>query len=218
MPVFPGFLVLSTFVLPVIALSQPGQFVVSLAFGLTPVSGAFATIRHRTAVWIIVLVTVSTLAADLVVEIRGPRGVASLDSALRVAILSIMFCVTLKRTLRPGRIDGYRVIGGIAAYLLIGLTWTLAYQLLLQLNTSAIRFGPDVAEGPPGHPSHLICFSFTTLATVGFGDVHPATSVAQALTVTEALAGQLYVAILTGSLVGMALQARPAERSAAAGD
>jgi hypothetical protein len=120
-----------------------------------------------------------------------------------------MFFVTLKQTLRPGRINGYRVSGGIAGYLLIGLTWTFAYQLLVQRTPAAIHFGPDVEKGLPRLPSHLIYFSFTTLTTVGFGDVHPVTAAAQALTVAEALVGQLYIAILISALVGMALQTRP---------
>ena len=37
---------------------------------------------------------------------------------------------------------------------------------------------------------------------------------ARALTVAEALVGQLYIAILIGSLVGMALQARSADEGA----
>jgi len=117
-----------------------------------------------------------------------------------------MLCITLERTLRPGRINGYRVLGGIAGYLLIGLTWTFAYQLLLQPAPSAIHFPTGVAESLPRQPSHLIYFSFTTLTTVGFGDVYPVAPAARALTVAEALVGQLYIAILIASLVGMALQ------------
>ena len=79
--------------------------------------------------------------------------------------------MTLKRTLRPGRINGYRVPGGIAGYLLIGLIWTFAYQLLVQQEPSAKYFEPEIAETLPQQPSHLIYFSFVTLTTVGFGDI-----------------------------------------------
>jgi ion channel len=119
--------------------------------------------------------------------------------------------VTLERTLRAGWINGYRVLGGIAGYLLIGLTWTFAYQLLIQQAPSAMHFGPGLAESLPGQPSRLIYLSFTTLTTVGFGDIHPVSPAARSLTVAEALVGQLYIAILIASLVGMALQARSVE-------
>jgi voltage-gated potassium channel len=211
MPLFLGFLVLTTIVLPVVTLSQAGRLALSLAFALMLIFGAFATIRHRAAIYLVVGLTIATLVVGVVSELGRSHGFAALDTALRVLCLSIMFCMTLKRTLRPGRIDGYRVIGGIAGYLLIGLTWAFAYQLLVQRAPSAIHFEPGVAQSLPGQPSHLIYFSFTTLTTVGFGDVHPVTPAARALTVAEALVGQLYIAILIASLVGMALQARSAE-------
>ncbi len=208
---FLGFLVLTTIVLPVVTLSQVGRLASSLAFALMLIFGAFATIRHRVAIYLVVGLTISTFAVDLITEIGRSHGLAALDTALKVASLSIMFCVTLERTLRPGRIDGYRVLGGIAGYLLIGLTWTYAYQRIVQQAPSAIYFEPGVAESFLRQPSHLIYFSFTTLTTVGFGDVHPVTAAARALTVAEALIGQLYIAILIASFVGMALQARSAE-------
>jgi Ion channel len=209
---FLGFLVLTTIILPVVSLSPVGRLALSLAFGLMLVFGAVATIRHRTALYLVTGLATSTFAVDLITEIGRSNGLRALDIALRVASLAIMFCVTLERTLRPGRINGYRVLGGIAGYLLIGLTWTFAYQLLIQQAPSAIYFEPGVvAENLLKQPSHLIYFSFTTLTTVGFGDIHPVTPAAQSLTVAEALAGQLYVAILIASLVGMALQARSAE-------
>jgi hypothetical protein len=208
---FLSFLVLTTIVLPVVTLSQVGRVSLSLAFALMLVFGAIATIRHRALIYLVVGLTIATLAVDLMTELGSSHGFAAIDTALRVASLSIMFCVTLERTLRLGRINGYRVLGGIAGYLLIGLTWTFAYQLLVQRAPSAIHFEPGVAESPPGQPSHLIYFSFTTLTTVGFGDVHPVSPAARALTVAEALVGQLYIAILIASLVGMALQARSVE-------
>ena len=45
---FLAFLVLTTTILPMISLSRLGRLAVSMAFGLTTVLGAFATIRHRT--------------------------------------------------------------------------------------------------------------------------------------------------------------------------
>lgn len=48
----------------------------------------------------------------------------------------------------------------------------------------------------------MIYFSFVTLTTLGYGDITPAGPVARSLAYTEAIAGQLFIAILIGSLVG----------------
>jgi hypothetical protein len=215
LPLFLGFLVVTAIVLPAITLSQAGRLALSLAFSLMVVSGAFATIPHRVATYLVICLAIASFAVNLMTELGSKHSLATLDTALRVASLSILFCMTLRRTLRPGRINGYRVIGGIAGYLLIGLTWTFAYQLLVERAPSAIHFSPGVAQGFPRLPSHLIYFSFTTLTTVGFGDAYPVAPAARALTVAEALIGQLYIAILIASLVGMALQGRLAEHEGA---
>ena len=214
MAFFLGFLVLTAIVLPAVSLSQLGRMALSLAFAVMIIFGAVATIRHRAVIYLVVGLTVATLVVDLIVELALSQGLAAVDAALRMTNLLIMFCMTLKRTLRAGRITGYRVLGGIAGYLLIGLTWTYAYQVLIQEAPSAIHFEPGAAESLPRQPGQLIYFSFITLTTVGFGDVHPVNPAARALTVAEALVGQLYIAILIGSLVGLALQERTAEEGA----
>ncbi len=208
---FVAFLVLTTIILQVVALSQAGQVTLSLVFALMLISGSFATIQHRSVICLVVGLTTATFATDLGATFGSSHSLAVVNTGLRVASLSVLFCVTLKRTLRPGRITRYRVMGGIAGYLLVGLIWTFAYQMLMEGDTDAIHFDDAAADTLPGQPSRLIYFSFTTLTTVGFGDVHPETPAARSLTVAEALVGQLYVAILIASLVGMALQARTME-------
>jgi len=207
---FLAFLVLIAIVLPVIPLSLFGELALSLVFALTLIFGAFATIRHRSVIYAVIGLAVSTMAVDLTREIKPEIGLAEIDSSLKLACLSILLFMTLNRTLRPGRVTVYRVIGGIAGYLLIGLVWTFAYQLLVQRFPEAIHFEPGIAEVSSTQPGRLIYFSFVTLTTVGYGDVHPVSPAARSLAVAEALVGQLYLATLIASLVGMALVARSA--------
>jgi hypothetical protein len=100
-------------------------------------------------------------------------------------------------------------MGGIAAYLLIGVTWAFGYKLLMEIIPNAIHFQTPLGAGvATGEPGRLIYFSFETLTTVSYGDAYPVHRIARSLTTTEALIGQLYPAILIATLVGMALQAR----------
>lgn len=208
MAFFLAFLVLTTIVLPMVTLSRVGQLAVSLAFLLTFIFGAFATIHHRTVIYLVIVLTISTFCVGVVTELCRSPGLSKLDTFLRLACLSIMVFMTLKRTLRPGRITAYRVIGGIAGYLLIGFVWTFGYQLLVQLVPGAIHFESGSGDPFSSQPNHLMYFSFVTLTTVGYGDVQPVHPIARSLAVAEALVGQLYLAILITSLVGLALQAK----------
>ncbi len=209
---FLAFLVLTTIFAPMVTLSQLGRLVLSLIFALTLIFGAFATIQRRIVTYLVVALTMSTLAVDLIAELAPSHSLPALDSTLKLACLAILVFMTLSRTLRPGPITVYRVIGGIAGYLLIGYMWTFAYQLLVQQEPGAIHFEAGVADTPSRQASDLIYFSFITLTTVGYGDVRPVHPAARSLAVAEALVGQLYLATLIASLVGMALQARSVEQ------
>jgi hypothetical protein len=215
---FLAFLVLTTIFLPMVTLSQAGRLALSLIFVLTLIFGASATIRHRIVIYLVVALTLSTFAVDLIAEFAPSLTRPALDSSLKLACLSILVFVTLRQTLRPGPVTGYRVIGGIAGYLLIGYAWTFAYQLLVQQVPGAIQFEPGVADTLSRQPNHLIYFSFITLTTVGYGDVRPIHPAVRSLAVAEALVGQLYIAILISSLVGMALHARSVKDDRGPGD
>jgi len=205
---FLAFLILAAILVPMITLSRAGRVGLSLVFGLTLIFGAFATIQRRIVTYLVVGLTLSTFAADLMCEFAPSYGSPELETALKLVCLSILVIMTLRRVLRPGPVTIYRVIGGIAGYLLIGYAWTFAYQLLVQHVPDAIQFAPGIVDTTSRQPNHLIYFSFVTLTTVGYGDVHPVHPVMRSLAVAEALVGQLYLAILIASLVGMALQTR----------
>jgi len=46
-------------------------------------------------------------------------------------------------------------------------------------------------------------YSFITMTTVGYGDILAITKSARALSILEAITGQLYLAIMIGRLVGL---------------
>src|SRR5580658_5291469 len=172
--------------------------------------GAIATVNRRMLMSLIIALTIVEFTADLIVEFDpsfSPRG---WDTALKVFCMAILVVMTLKQTfLLPGPVSVHRVMGGIAAYLLIGVTWAFGYKLLLEMIPGAIHFQMPLAAGvATGEPGRLIYFSFETLTTVSYGDAYPVHRIARSLTTAEALIGQLYPAILIATLVGMALQAR----------
>jgi len=72
----------TTIVLPVVTLSQVGRLALSLTFPLMLIFGAFATIRHRAAIYLVVGLTIATLAVDLMAELGPSHGFTVLDTAL----------------------------------------------------------------------------------------------------------------------------------------
>ncbi len=86
---------------------------------------------------------------------------------------------------------------------MLGMLWSQAYMLLAQLAPDTFRF--PLAAHSDNHMGgfNAFYFSFSTLTTVGFGDITPLSKVARTLAVMEAVTGTLYLTILISRLVGM---------------
>lgn len=105
--------------------------------------------------------------------------------------------------LRAARVDVEVICAGISVYLLIGLIWSLAYKLLGAVAPDAFVF-TNVPNAEPSMTSfNAFYFSFSTLSSVGYGDITPASKVARMLAVMEAVTGILYVAVLISRLVSL---------------
>jgi Ion channel len=205
---FLAFLVLMTIFVPMVGVSRPGRIAIDLVFALMLVSGGLATIRSRVLMYLIVALTVLEFTADLIVEFNPGFSFLGWDTAIKLLGMAILVVMTLKRTFHPGEVNVHRVMGGVAAYLLIGVTWAFAYKLLAVEVPDAIHFQSSFNGFATGEPARFIDFSFSTLTTLSFGDAYPVNRIARSLATAEALIGQLYPAILIATLVGMALQAR----------
>jgi ion channel len=205
---FFGFLVFITIFVPMVRLSRSGRIALDVIFALMLFSGAVAAVRKRILMYLVIALTGVELIANFIVEFNPSLGHRGWDTTLKISGLAILVVMTLKHAFRPGPISVHRVMGGVAAYLLIGLTWAFAYKLLMETRPDAIDFESSLAEIPTGEPSRLIYFSFATLTSVSYGDAHPVHRIARSLATAEALIGQLYPSILIATLVGMSLQAR----------
>jgi voltage-gated potassium channel len=99
--------------------------------------------------------------------------------------------------------------GAFCVYLLMGLAWGSLYGLIYLQTPGAFR----LPEGwSPTNESGitldvpfnlLIYYSFTTLTTVGYGDVLPLAAPSRTAAMLEAVLGHFYLAVLVARLVGL---------------
>ena len=91
--------------------------------------------------------------------------------------------------------------GAVSAYLLIGITFGLAYTLIEQAVPGSFR---DTIEPTKRFSQgEFTFFSFVTLTTVGYGDIVPWGSHARSIAIIESVIGIMYPAVLISRLVGM---------------
>ncbi|MEO0853076.1 MAG: ion channel, partial [Cyanobacteria bacterium J06648_11] len=91
------------------------------------------------------------------------------------------------------------VRGGVSVYMLIGFVWALFYSMAETLDRNAFS---QVLVTDSTSFLKALHFSFTTLTTLGYGDIVPVSELALVLTNLEAIAGQMYSTIFIAILVG----------------
>jgi voltage-gated potassium channel Kch len=113
----------------------------------------------------------------------------------------------LRRTvLREKGVTLQVVYAALCLYLLLGLAFAFAYGALQDVSHDAFFSG-----GTEGTTNDFLYFSLTTLTTTGYGDFTAATEFGRALSVTEALLGQVYLVTVIALLVSN-LRPRAARR------
>ena len=204
------FLCLALFVgTPLMATGALGEFVFDVLFSLLLLSGVVTVARRPLLTVTVSALTVATLVSRWA-SFDSPGSVMRLwGFALSIPLLSILAALVLWQVFREGPITAYRVQGAVVVYLLIGLVWAAAYELVQGMLPGAFQFAQGVtSETRLTHG--LVYFSFVTLTTLGYGDVTPLHPVARSLAMAEALMGQLYLAILIARLVSMQISSRRA--------
>ena len=109
----------------------------------------------------------------------------------------------LRAVLRQRVVTAETISMSISAYLLMGITWGLLYVVMYQRHPLAFNFP---GSSPPPEDAvfpTLVYFSFTTLSTLGLGDITPVLMQARYAAAAEAITGQFYLAILVARLVGL---------------
>ena len=112
-----------------------------------------------------------------------------------------MVVLVLKYLSEEEEITTNVIAGAICGYLLIGLMWANFFSVLEILQPGSFK----TSENANTELSYFTYYSYVTLTTLGFGDITPITSQARSLSVLEAIAGPIYLAVLVARLVGMSI-------------
>jgi hypothetical protein len=123
--------------------------------------------------------------------------------AAAVVFFAYVVAHLLRFILRASRVDTNVLCAGLSGYLLLGLLWMPLYVMVARLNPAAFSLPANAGAVATLDGFNAFYFSFTTLCTVGYGDITPVSRAARMLSVTEAIAGLFYVAVLISRLVAV---------------
>ena len=97
------------------------------------------------------------------------------------------------------------LFGSACVYLMIGLTWSIFYEILNFFDPISIHIPSDLNVDGKTTWTDLLYYSFVTLTTLGYGDLAPVSKHARSLAIVETIVGQLYLTILVARLMGLHL-------------
>jgi hypothetical protein len=170
----------------------PG-WIFHLLLVVTLVVGVLVVELKRTA-------TIAAAAAALIVaalHVAGAERTGAFADAFKLGFYAIFTGALLLRAFKPGHVTVHRLLGAVAAFLLLAVDFGIAFQLLEEVQPGSLTAG-----GGPATPQDAIWMSFVTITTLGYGDVLPVSAAARSVAAMEALTGILFPAILIGKLVG----------------
>jgi hypothetical protein len=99
------------------------------------------------------------------------------------------------------------IYAAVSVYLMMAGVWALLYLLLYTVQPHAFAVNFKHVTAVVGW-SDFLFYSFVTLTTTGYGDIVPITAQARSLSILEAVAGTMYIAVLVARLVGLYASAR----------
>jgi len=185
---------------PLVRLLGPGvipglaRVAMTVVFAIMLLAAVFAIGQSRaTALVAFWLATPAILLQGLKLLVEGD-GVIIVGQVFEIAFLGFTIAVSLRFLFTAGRVTHNTIWAAVCVYLLLGVLWASA--LAEDAGDGMMRLGGAESIYP-------LYYSLVTMTTLGYGDVVPASPVAQMLAVTEAITGQLYLAVLVARLVGL---------------
>jgi len=148
----------------------------------------------------VVLVTGILTAVAIIAAVAGhSRGIAVAGSQLLLVIVAPP--ATMLGTIRTLRLRNQvtieAVFGVLCLYVLFGMLFAFLYSVIALADGGAFFAGHEKAT-----IAHCQYFSFTTLTTVGYGDLTAVSNLGRTLANSEALVGQIYLVTVVTLIVG----------------
>jgi hypothetical protein len=173
-------------------------------------SAAAAVGRSMLSFLVVFCVIAGAVGLRFAADDSGQAALFNWALVLHVLVYMTVIALLMRYVFGPEVMDSDRLWGAAAAYLMIGILWCFLYALveLQEANTFLVR-------GEPARLAltDLLYFSFSTLTTVGFGDIVPVTRLGHVAAVLEGIIGTLFLAILIAKLVGVYPPPQPAEKA-----
>ena len=178
---------------PLIERFNPSFPIVSVVFLLSLILTLRALNIKRT----LFLICTALGILAFVLEVIPGMILSAISLSIFIVFVLLSIILMVKHMFTATKVTGDTILGGICVYFLIGYFFSLFYFLIYLFDHNAFYFSARWDN------LYLFYLSFSTLTTLGYGDVYPVNTIAMVLANLEAVAGQMFLAIFVARMVGL---------------
>ena len=152
--------------------------------------------------WYLIVALIS-----LIFEIIGSLGLITksehilsftISNLILLFFLAISIGLIIREIFPTRNVTKDTIKGGVCLYLLLGFFWFNIYEIIYTFNSNSFK---GIVSS--NSQADLLYFSYTTLTTVGYGDITPVVNIARIFANLESIVGIMYPAIYISRLAGM---------------
>lgn len=193
-----GALVISFLIQGIAKEGAVSDVALAVMLGATLTLALWAADARGLVLWLGAAVAFGVIVVTFVGSVMGHVGGVSdrLSNLLLVLLAPPAVVVGVVRSVRARQaITIEAVFGTLCLYLLLGMGFAFTYGAIWRLTHTFF------VQTTQPNASTFLYFSFTTLTTVGYGDFTAKTQLGHTLSVSEALAGQIYLVTIVSMIV-----------------
>jgi hypothetical protein len=195
-------LILNIVVSPFVDQFQGGFFIETTLTTLVFLSALLA-IGGRLRTLVAAVLVTPALVGEWLSYWRPDLSLSVLIHGAGLLFIGFVVLEFLRFIVRAPRVDLQILCAAIATYLMLALLWSFAYILVDGLVPDSFVFTVGPVSSHSMNHFNALYFSFTTLSTVGYGDIVPVSGLARMLAMAEAVFGMFYVTLLIARLVAL---------------
>jgi hypothetical protein len=200
-----GSLVLLLFLLSFAVENKTFSVLAQILYTLVAISGVYVAADNKKHVIVSVCLAILWLVATWT-DILLPQQTAAwhiiAQASFAMLFLGYTILLVLQHLLAAQKVTVDLLFGGGSVYLMLGILWAFLYAILDKVDSASFVAPEEIVDY---NFDTIVYYSFTTLTTLGYGDVLPATAFARTLAILEAITGVLYTTILVARLMGIYL-------------
>ena len=185
---------------PIAQVYDDRDLIISPLMAVLLLAVTFGASRHRMTLFGIAGLIGVWLIVSILTDGSGLfAGKSILAPVLFLVLLAITFGLLLRWLIDAVEIDAEILCAAICGYLLIGFVWAGFDALSVAIDPKAF----STRDSSPLAIGDLLYFSYSTLTTIGFGDIAPRNPFVRMVTVLEAVVGIFYTTILIARFVSL---------------